>query len=169
VALGLLLVGGEAEAGLPDAAKRFEGTFRATEGEDAIRQRIDAAIDAAIDSMSFVARPFARSRLRDATRPCARIRIALQADLVQVQCDDRKPTVSPPDGTAVHWTNADGNDVLLSQKVEDRAILQVVATEKGRREIAYRLSEDGAELEVDVRISSARLPAPVRYTSRFKR
>ena len=53
------------------------GHFRVAESEAALKERLAAAIEHAVEPMNFIARPIARSRLQSAVYYCKQYEMAL--------------------------------------------------------------------------------------------
>jgi hypothetical protein len=166
--VGLLAAGG----GTPSesAAERLlRGTFRAVDGRDDARRVANAAIDEAIESMNFLARPFARKRLRKATEPCGQIRFAVEGEEVHYQCDARREVVAPADGRPVKWKNDGGDEVTLRHELDGLRFVQTFATENGERETAFVFTPAGDAVRMDVTIRSGRLPRPIKFSRWYRR
>ncbi len=161
--VGLLVSGGAQAAAVPS------GTFRAAEARDQARRVAHTAIDEAIDSMNFLARPFARKRLRKATEPCGRIRFAQDGEAVLFQCDDKREVVAPLDGRPVRWKNDSGDEVTLRHQLDGQRLVQVFETENGARENAFVFTPEGDAVRMDVTIRSERLPRPIKFSRWYRR
>jgi hypothetical protein len=147
----------------------FEGTFKADMSEERARAEINRQIDDVVQDMSFIERPFARSRLRTATAPCQELEFAVNGNELTIRCDDRAPATAPATGEqAVHELD-DGDRVVLIHQVGERQVLQVFADEDGMRKNLFTISPDGRSVQLDIEISSTRLPAPLEYRRTFTR
>lgn len=153
-----------------DAAKgNFSGVYTSKKGVKKERKAINKVIEVVVDDMSFVKRPFARSALKDSTRPCPTLEIAFSGDQITLYCKTRSPIRSPLDGTAVDWTNEDGDPHRVSQALEKDRIVQIFRGEDGSRKNVYTLQNGGKELELEVTITSDDLPRALTYTRVFRR
>ena len=85
----LWLVAAAAAPPSAELQRRMTGRFRVAESESVLGPRLAAAIDHAVEPMSFVARPIARSRLRSVVYYCKQYEMALGPETVRVACDDR--------------------------------------------------------------------------------
>lgn len=153
-----------------DAAKGdFEGVYTSKDGVKKERKAINEVIEEIVDDMSFVKRPFARSALKDSTRPCPTLEIAFSGDQITLFCKTRSPIRSPLDGTAVDWTNEGGDPHRVSQALENGRIVQIFRGEDGSRKNVYTLKNDGKELELEVTITSDDLPRALTYKRLFRK
>jgi hypothetical protein len=153
-----------------DAAKDdFAGIYTSKNGVKKERKAINKVIEAVVDDMSFVKRPFARSALKDSTKPCPTLELAFSGDQITIYCKTRSPIRSPLVGTAVDWTNEDGDPHRVSQKLEKGRIVQVFRGEDGSRKNVYTLQKGGKELKLEVTITSDDLPRALTYTRVFRR
>jgi hypothetical protein len=135
--------------------------FHVADGE-AGRQRVEAAIERAITGMSFVVRPFARSRLAASNRVFAVLTVRRDgADLVVDR--DGSEVRSPADGSPVSWAAPDGKHYLLRQELTPGGLVQRFTAEDGERLNVLAIATDGAALRLSVTIRSQRLPAPLSY------
>lgn len=144
----------------------FVGTFNAARQSE---PHIEQAIEKAVAEMNFVTRPIARGRLKKTNPAYQRIRIGQEGAQISIQFDERKPVQMPADGSAIRWTREDGEVFDVSATHEGGALLQRFKAEDGERINRFSLSPDGAELTLDVTITSPRLPAPVKYTLTYQR
>jgi hypothetical protein len=155
--------------GLSTAARAEEpswaGVFVNDEQSDAGVQK---AIEAAVADMNFLTRPVARSRLKKTNSMAHRISITRQAETITVRFDERKPAVMPTDGSAVKWTNEDGEQYDVFARAEDARLVQTFKAEDGQRVNSFA-AEDAQRLTLQVQVTSPRLPKPLTYTVRYKR
>jgi hypothetical protein len=148
----------------------FEGTFRATGSEQQARAEINEQIDEVVDKMNFIKRPFARSRLKEATKPCVELSFeVLQGNNLNVKCDERPDAVAPISGQEGSYTNEEGNKFVLVYKVGPNQILQAFADQDGLRKNLYTLSPDGDTVTMEATIESKQLPEPVTFERTFQR
>jgi hypothetical protein len=159
--IGLLLNG--AGAGGPP-----KGTFRAADSAGEAKRRIHDAIDDAIEPMNFVARPFARKRLRKATEPCGQIRFDVDDAGIHYQCDGKREVVAPA-GRPVKWKNDSGDEITLHHEVDGLRFVQKFVTEKGERENTFVFTPEGDAVRMDVTIRSERLPRPIKFSRWYRR
>jgi hypothetical protein len=126
------------------------------------RDPIDASIENTVRQMSAIKRPFARSKLKESTPACRRLRIFETADhQLGIQCDGGKAVIAPADGTTCAWTTPDGDDYKLSHRIDGTRIVQRFVGPKGSKTATYVVNGD--RLQVEVRIHSKHLPEDVVY------
>lgn len=165
--VGGSLVATSAAAG-DEFADRIEGTFEATVAESTARARIDKQVEKVVAQMAFYKKPFARNQLQEGTAPCQKLIFGYDDDRISIQCDDRRPAVSNPDGTRTTYTEQDGTSHGLEQTVYDDRIVQFFDSENGTRTNTYRLQGDDT-LELSVKLDSSQIPEPITYTRTFQR
>ncbi len=162
VALGFLCAAHERAYGQEPSVA---GVYTLASGSQA---DIEAAIESAIEKMSFIKRPIARGRLKKTNSAYGRIAISRSSSQIEVQFDQRAPVRMPADGTAIKWTREDGEVFDVSADWQASSLVQMFKAEDGERVNTYRL--DAADrLALQVSVSSAQLPAPVTYTLIYRR
>lgn len=129
---------------------------------------IEKGIEAAISDMSFITKPIARTKLKKSNLAFKKITFKKSGKKVSIQHDDRKTVDSPADGSKVKWTREDGETFTVSQKVEDTQITQVFYADEGNKTLVYKFSDDFSQVSVSVRLDSPKLPAPLKYTLKYK-
>lgn len=176
IALGLafglagpaLAFGPEEVADLATFVRSFAARFRFSGDEAEERARLEA-IDACVDEMSFIARPFARSRLRKATEISREIAFDVSEAVLAIEESDEPRKTVPLTGRPVAWRSPDGEDLRLSlRRAGERLILRSEADEGGEERV-LRLSPDGRRLTIDVTIFADRLPEPIHYRLTYHR
>lgn len=164
-------------AGSPPAAhaasdtffSKIEGDWQATRSDSKARSHIDESIEALLGEMYFFKRPFARSRLKEATTPCSELTFEDKTNgRILIRCDQRKPAVSKADGTPTTYVDEEGTSYTLRQTLHDNRITQVFEGDSGTRTNVYRLTDDG-KLELDVTLEAGQLPSALEYEREFKR
>lgn len=135
------------------------------EASDPIRP----AIEQAIARMNFITRPVARGRLTRTNEPYRAITIRQSGEEISIITDDRAPIVARPDGNPARWQREDGEELDLTTRWDGPMLEQTFVAEDGQRRNVYSLAPDGDTLELDVTVTSPRLPAPLTYTLRYRR
>jgi hypothetical protein len=128
---------------------------------------IDAAIQASIAKMNFIARPIARSRLRKTNPPFRRVEIARTEQEISVAFDAGKPVRMPADGTTIQWTRDDGEVFDVAADWRGDQLVQRFKAKDGERINTFRLSPDGTRLNLQVELRSPQLPSPLSYVLNF--
>lgn len=160
--LQILAPGAAVAAGAAD----LSGAFRLVAGQGAA---LADAIDAAVAPMSFVVRPFARSRLRQITTPYPRITLGATGEDVVMVADPRAPVRTPLNGVPVDWRREDGEPFSVSGTWDGTAFEQRFASGTGRRVNRYTLSGDRRILTIDVAIFGGGLPGTMTYQLVYER
>ena len=125
-------------------------------------------IEEATASMNFVVRPIARGRLKKTNDAYKRIQINRTGAEISIQYDERKPQHMPGNGQAVAWKREDGEDFLISARLEHEDLIQTYKAEDGERSNVFHLDPKTGTLTVAVTIKSGKLPKPLTYTLTYK-
>jgi hypothetical protein len=184
IALFLCLVlgfSGEGHAQIPanDAAKssaavasgdpraRFAGTYRYAGGaqEEAAR---NAAIDHAVEGLSFVTRSIARSRVSATTQIPGFYSFSFEPGKIKVHPESRPEMISGDKGESADYVYNNRRSTLTQVLAGDR-ITQVFVSDDGQRRNEFMLSKDGQMLTLKVTLTSARLSNPVVYALSYKK
>jgi hypothetical protein len=146
----------------------FAGDWQLAGDAGAAERQVDAAIDKATESMNFLTRGLARSRLRSSQKPPKRIRMRLQDQMFTIQPDSAPALSLPISGAAVK--NADRTHrVALESGGGHHSLRQVSENQQGKRENVYRLRDGSKSLDLEVTVHSSSLPAQVQYKLQFVR
>jgi len=143
----------------------WAGIFVNDEQSDAGVQK---AIEAAIADMNFLTRPVARSRLKKTNTLARHITITRQGETISVRFDERKPAEMPADGSVVKWTGEDGEQFDVFARAETGRLVQTFKAEDGQRVNTF-IAEDAQRLQLQVQVTSPRLPKPLTYSVRYRR
>jgi hypothetical protein len=177
--VGGFAIGGGGQAAANDSAKstapaassdlraRFTGTYRyagSAQEEEARR----AAIDHAVESMSFVIRSTARNRVTATTQILGFYTFSFEPGKIVVRPEARPEMVSGDKGEAVDYLY-NGKHSTLTQVLAADRISQVFVSDDGRRENEFMLSQDGKTVTLKVTLTSGRLSSPVAYVLSYKR
>jgi DNA-binding LytR/AlgR family response regulator len=147
---------------------KMTGTFRLAESEDTVKERLAAAIERAIEPMSFIVRPIARSRLHRPVYYCKQYRLALDAAAVHVTCDDRPRIDRRLDNSEGRITGLDDEPLDVHVSTAADSVQMTFASSDGKRTTTYRFGDAGA-LEVNVKIESESLERPVAWKVHYRR
>lgn len=167
--LALLLAWPTAALAQATPQQLFEGTWEGVRPKDEMRDEVNDKINDTVSKLNFVLRPFARSKLKEATKLCDEVTFDFQGPALAIACDDRPVATAPINQGQSTYTNEEGNRYVLVNKVGDRQVLQVFADENGRRSNRYTVSPDGQTMEMEVTIDSDQLPEPLVFTREFRR
>jgi len=145
--------------------RRYAGTY-VYAGGDAERRAVSAAVEHAISGLSFLAKPGARSSLKQ--RAEVRDSYTLAFDGLG------NATLSSP-GFPLEAGPLDGRPVPQENRSQvtvrfvDGVLVQQVHRDDGGGETDFRLTDDGATLLVHRVMYSAQLGAPVDFTLTYRR
>jgi len=146
----------------------FAGDWQLVGDVGAAEQQVNAAIDKATESMNFLTRGLARSRLRSSQKPPKRIRMRLQDQMFTIQ-PDSLPALSLPISGAAAPDAGRTFRVALESGGGRLSLRQVSENQQGKRENVYRLKDGGKSLDLEVTVHSGSLPAQVQYKLQFVR
>ncbi len=165
VATALPVVGSAADD--RDVARRFEGTWIYAGDADEQQARLDA-IDATVDQMFGIARPFARRIMRSNTTNASCYHITLDGDRIAIGEDPDDLLWSPLDGTPVEIEGYKAGQQVWRKVVGD-TLHSRSAQHNGGGTHVFRLSADGQRMTVEVVIDSQQLPEDLVYELTFRR
>lgn len=151
-------------ASVTGAASPFDGRYVF---DKARSDNVAKAIDAATESMNFMSRPIARSRLAKTNASPAAVSISV-GDRLEIDLGG-KPVTAAPDGKPISWTRPDGEVFQVSLRQDGDRIVETFLGKDGSRRNTFVLLDEGRALGMDVQVESSRLPQPVRYRLVFKR
>jgi hypothetical protein len=137
------------QAGAPNAANR------------------DAAVSRSVDSLMFLLRPIAHSRITEANPVFPAITIAFPPGQIEVIS---QPVVarSPDNGAESAATGLDRERNRLTQRIVGASLVQTMWNDSGARRTRF-VPTAGNRLMIHVEVTSPRLPVPVRYAMSFVR
>ncbi|HVJ95123.1 MAG TPA: hypothetical protein VM580_35340 [Labilithrix sp.] len=150
-----------------DPRTRFAGTFRyaGDAREDVARK---AAIDRAIESLFFMIRPMARSKLGSGCQIFSWYAFSFEPGKIRVRAPDRPDSVSPDNGAPANFV-FNGDKSKLTQRFVGGRLSQTYAAEEGARHNEYSLSPDGKTMTLKVTITSPKLSHPLVYSLTYKK
>jgi len=170
-------IGGRAQTAANDAAKspaasgdqraRFTGTYRYA-GNAQEEEARKAAIDHAVESMSFVTRSTARNRITATTQIPGFYTFSFDQGKIKVLPEARPEMISGDKGEPADYVYK-GKTSKLTQVIAGDRITQVFVSDDGKRENEFTFSQDGKRLTLKVAVSSARLSNPVVYSLTYKK
>jgi len=125
-------------------------------------------IEAATEAMNFVTRPIARSRLGKTNSIYQTLRLGREAGAFSIQYDQRQPQIMPADGQAVAWTREDGEELLISARMDRDDLVQTYKAKDGARTNVFHLDPATRILTLQVTVTSPRLPGPLNYAITYR-
>lgn len=171
-----LAIDGRAQTAASDSARsavsadqrtRFTGTYRyAGSGQEEEARK--AAIDRAVEGMSFVIRSTAKSRVTATTQILGAYSFSFEPGKIVVRPKGRPDMISGDKGEPADYVY-NGKRSTLTQVVVGDRISQVFVSDDGKRENEFTLSQDGQVLRLKVALSSSRLSSSVVYVLSYKR
>ena len=161
----LLLPAGVSAQGIPMGAMEFK-TASSFEKDKKI---IESGIEGAVEDMSFITRPIARSKLKKTNLPLKVLKFKITPKKVTIQHDSRNPAVSDVDGKPTKWKRQDGDEFFLSQVVKPQLIMQTFKDGDGKKVLKYKFSKDYKKLTMEVIVTSPKLAGPLKYTLNYVR
>lgn len=115
----------------------------------------------------MIQRGMVRSKLREVTTPAPELSLRDEGERVVLSAGEHRVTL-PTDGTVVRVSHGDRASEMRARR-RDGGLVVSMRGENGTRTTAYRLSEDGRRVVLDVRMESERLDAPLRYRASYVR
>jgi hypothetical protein len=150
-----------------DQRARFTGTYRYA-GIAQEEEARKAAIDHAVEGLSFVIRSTAKSRVSASTQILGSYSFSFEPGKIVVRPQGRPEMISGDKGEPADYVYNGKRSTLTQMFVGDR-ISQIFVSDDGRRENEFTLSQDGQVLMLKVTLSSSRLSNPVVYVLSYKR
>ena len=153
---------------MPTAAQKsgLDGTYTL---DDSASDNIAQAIDAALERLNFLERPFARGRLSKLNPVYRKVTITTSPNELSVGADSQPTLRTPATGTPVPWKAPDGGKLSASMRLTGGHLVQTFTSADGHRVNEYTLSPDGRTLTMQVTESSSRLPQPIKYKQVYSR
>jgi hypothetical protein len=149
----------------PSSVSRYTGKWELVRQES---DNIDKAVESTIASMSFIARPIARMKLKRRNVAFPHFTIEQSSGGVRVRHEQGLDVLYPEAGVAVKTRAPDGTGVVARLDADTDLLLSYDAGE-GRREDRYALRGDGSTLTLSVRLTSSKLPKPLSYRLVYRR
>lgn len=165
----MLTVVSPATVATAELQHRYAGTY-AYAGDDAERRAVLAAVEKAIASMGFLAKPIARESLRQ--RAEVRDGYSLVFDglgNLQVMSQGFPVESGPLNGRPFLLETKYGDRSQLTQRFVEGVLEQEGRTDDGSGRTEFRLTDDGATLLVHRVMESPRLSAAVDFTLTYRR
>lgn len=166
--IGALVLAPSSRASIPEL-EAYEGSWEYADGRRGI-ERIEEAVNHAVDGMPFFLAPIARQMVRGRTGPYRIFRIGVRGEHVSLATERWGPVETRLGAPPVRIVAPEGTRLEFTQR-RDRAgrIVQLFSHPDGARENALALSGDRQWLWMSVRISSPRLPHECRFRIRYRR
>ncbi len=139
-------------------------------GGDTERRAVQAAVEHAISGMSFLAKPMARSSLKQ--RAEVRDGYTLSFDglgNVEISSPGFPVESGPLDGKPLLEKNKYGDESHVTLGFVNGVLVQTGHSDDGSGETDFRLADDGATLLVHRVMQSPQLSAPVDFTLTYRR
>jgi hypothetical protein len=152
---------------IADQRARFTGTYRYA-GSAQEEEAWKAAIDHAVEGLSFVIRSTARNRVSATTQILGFYSFSFEPGKIIVRPQSRPEMISGDKGEPAEYVY-NGKHSKLTQVLAADRITQVFVSDDGRRENEFALSQDGQVLRLKVTLTSPRLSNPVTYALSYKK
>lgn len=128
---------------------------------------LKAAIAKATESLNFAMKPIMRKKLEGSEKPALRLNI-LRGSAVTMQVEKNLPFTASP-GNPAKWKRLDGEAFEVSCEDQAPGFALSFRQDDVVRTQAYRLSEDGRTLAIDVTLRNPKLPEPLRYKLTYRK
>lgn len=150
----------------PPQVSPFAGVWRYA-GGDGERRAFEAAVQRAVQGLGWIIEGMAASRIRDSSPIPDTITIRVQNNQIEYIGVRGRLIRSPADGTTIQTTNAQGEPISLSTRINgNQMVRNGVRSEGSRREV---LTVNGNTMIVEGTVSAPRLPRPLVYRFTFRR
>lgn len=148
-------------------ASAFAGVYTFAGGQKE-RDALDAAIETSMNAVSPMLRGIGRKRLQESNPIPKQLTITIDGASADIRFDGDGHNAGL-DGKPIRATSAQGDKVKVSHKMRGSKLTEFIDGDQGDRHNTFKLSSDGKQLTVDVKITSSHLPVPVEYRLTFKR
>ena len=128
----------------------------------------DAAIDAVVEDLMFIARPIARRRMSSELPVHRQIQLSGNGSSLRARVGPYDFT-TPADGSSHTIEDPWENEVRVTQQLSDGRLRQVFRAENGVLYHDLRMNDAGDRLTLNVRVTSPRLPSDGRYRYTYRR
>jgi hypothetical protein len=149
------------------AATRYKQSFRYVGGAKQKQQR-DAAIEKVVEQLNFIIRGIARRRLKDSNTIIPILNFSLGPEKTVTTYVNGSEIRAPADGSTIPWVDQYGETIRVSHTIVGDELIQRMRGAHGNRDNTYRFSADGEHMRMSVKVWSALLPEPVRYSLSYK-
>jgi hypothetical protein len=147
---------------LASAPVAHGGSWRKATPDDETRRRLDAAVDRAAESVSWIYRGVARPKLAEQAAACAAYTFAIDTDNFQVQCDDKPPFAWRIDHRGA-WSDPKGKQHTVELRRSGDAYTLTIDGDQGGKRWVYSFM-GGQALRVEQRIFSPHLGQDMVWT-----
>ena len=160
----LLLLSAAAAA---DSNQSVTGTFDLALPPSTVEQRLDAAIDRALEPMSYMTAKMARGKLEKVMIACDTYETALDGETFTVRCDNKKVVKTTLDGSPSKFSPRPGKTFTVTGVKQGDAVVDLTFHPKrGAQTTRYDFS--GSDLVVTKTITSPLLEVPVSATLTYQ-
>ena len=145
-------------------------SFSLAQSKGSATSMVHDKIEAIVDDMNFIKRPFARSKLKDGNAVCSKIIIKRQGPNISTQCESNgKVFTTPADGTKKKVIGSDNeSEYILSQKLDGNTLVQVFRSENGDRTSTYVWDPAKKAMTLSIKLTSSKLPRPMTYSLNYR-
>jgi hypothetical protein len=126
------------------------------------------AIEAAVRTMPFLERGWAKQRLANVNPLYQDIAFAMEGGKLSQKLDDRKALLLDLTGPTT-WVREDNEPFQVTVTVSAGKLIQTIKGRDGQRVNTFRVSQDGKTLKLEVKVTSHKLSAPVLYEMLFQK
>jgi hypothetical protein len=155
------VVEADAEEPRPERSYRYAGGA-------AGKKAIEDAVEAAVRQMNPLIRGIARRRMLEANAVIPTLDFRLGGDPIVASYVGGRLIEAPADGRAVPWTDQYGETIEVSHRLRGSTLVQTMVGAQGNRRNQYRFTDDGKTMTMTVEISAKQMPAPLRYSVRYR-
>ncbi len=141
--------------------------YKAAESVKQLEKKINKGIEAAVEDMSFITRPIARSRLKDSNKVFKTMTFDVNGDKIGIKQGDR-PMITMQEGKPTKWTRDDGEVFTVTHSKDgEHSFTQSFKAEDGIKTLTYVFSKDLSKMSVSIELKSPKLGGPMKYTLQY--
>jgi hypothetical protein len=146
----------------------FHGNYRYS-GGSAQRTELEAAIEAAANTLAMAIRGIGRKRLTKTNPIDDTLDIVIAGDKVTTIFETGFDATCVIDGATIHWSNDKGDTYKVRVRSKGSKLVQVIEDDDGVKTTVFVLSSDKQKLTVHHKIEADRLPEPMTYRLSYSR
>ena len=148
---------------------RVSGDYLPSETLEETEPRLEASVEAAVQSLPWAFRFFARTPLRRTSGRRPRYHLQLDAEEFSVQCSNEdKPFVRRFDSQDVKYISDEGESFDVTLVVQDPVVSLSFAGPRGGQTDKWTVLKDGS-MRLDCEVFSQHLPDPLRWYYLYKK
>ncbi|MBT3223700.1 MAG: hypothetical protein HN348_31920, partial [Proteobacteria bacterium] len=146
----------------PALQSRVSGVFVASESPEEMEHRLGASIEAAVQSLPWAFRFFARTPLRRTATRCPEYHLHLDAEKYSVRCSNEEKTFVRRFDREDQHTSDEGEVFDVTLVAQDPTVSLTFSGPRGGQANSWTVLQDGS-MRLDCEVFSQHLPDPLRW------